>query len=511
MFNIKISLSILIVLCFQFFCWAQNPISNQSTIIQGYVYNFSNVDDLPIIELKKFYPFLIEVESWSDFIKDDGSFKFEIRQEFSEDLLLFFREPFYVYSNPGDSIFLSIDAKMLYDSVKINNLTETYIQVSSPNQEFQDRFQEFRNAFREKFETQQEFERLTNAQKALSYDDYSTFLSRRTESYNFLLDSIIADQILNSNFEKWAKDWIQLTEYVDLLRYAWLHPKYNNLDRSTFNLPEEYYSFLDDPWCNNVDIIRSQMSKRFMHEAYMHWNQKFRKGKMGAKAKALFSQDIQSVEGYKCQINDLEGSKSGFQRSFLVSKFLSQLLQWKYLDVFDSLMKDVDIGNRRYKRILNSRFQNLNEEIESAIHASDVFHNIHELPDSTMIFNRLPSLYPGKVIYLDFWAPWCGPCLNEIDNYHNIKEAILEMDVVKVYLGVKCSKKSWKSTIASKNISGEHFLLSDNEYKLLSSKFNIGGIPRYMIIDKSGKIVNDNAPSPSQTNLIELLKEYSEE
>jgi hypothetical protein len=78
--------------------------------------------------------------------------------------------------------------------------------------------------------------------------------------------------------------------------------------------------------------------------------------------------------------------------------------------------------------------------------------------------------------------------------------------VVFIFLASRCSEKSWKATIADRQLSGEHYLLDDREYALLADTFNIAGIPRYMILDKQGAVVNDNAPRPGDDSLVPLLE-----
>lgn len=82
-------------------------------------------------------------------------------------------------------------------------------------------------------------------------------------------------------------------------------------------------------------------------------------------------------------------------------------------------------------------------------------------------------------------------------------------DVVFDFLASSCTEKSWMATIAHRQLSGEHFLLADKEYTMLADNFDIAGIPRYMIIDKKGMVVNDNAPRPSDESLVGLLESLS--
>ena len=74
---------------------------------------------------------------------------------------------------------------------------------------------------------------------------------------------------------------------------------------------------------------------------------------------------------------------------------------------------------------------------------------------------------------------------------------------------VKSEKANWEEKIRENNLPGEHYLLNNSEYDVLSQKFQIIGIPHYVLIDKSCNIVDANAPRPSSgSELIKLIEKY---
>lgn len=117
--------------------------------------------------------------------------------------------------------------------------------------------------------------------------------------------------------------------------------------------------------------------------------------------------------------------------------------------------------------------------------------------NSDQFFDKLMKPYKGKVVYIDFWAPWCGPCMREMPYSKELQKELAGKDIVFLYIGISCSKESWENTIKEKGIEGEHYFANDNDGKLLSEKFNISGIPRYVLVDKDGKVTDDQALRPS--------------
>jgi thiol-disulfide isomerase/thioredoxin len=124
--------------------------------------------------------------------------------------------------------------------------------------------------------------------------------------------------------------------------------------------------------------------------------------------------------------------------------------------------------------------------------------NIVDMPKGSgdELLAQLAQKYKEKVLYIDIWATWCGPCISEIKQSVHLKETMQNKDVVFVYLCGRSERQAWENTIKTIGIKGEHYFLTPKQYDDIAAKFQVNGIPHFVIIDKTGKVADSNASSP---------------
>ncbi len=106
----------------------------------------------------------------------------------------------------------------------------------------------------------------------------------------------------------------------------------------------------------------------------------------------------------------------------------------------------------------------------------------------SILLETLLKEFDGKVVFLDFWATWCQPCRMGIDKMKPIKEKMADEDIVFVYITDETSpQKTYENMIP--DIKGYHYRLSNQQFEYLAKKFQITGIPRYMVIGRRGEII----------------------
>jgi thiol-disulfide isomerase/thioredoxin len=128
-------------------------------------------------------------------------------------------------------------------------------------------------------------------------------------------------------------------------------------------------------------------------------------------------------------------------------------------------------------------------------------------------YNNLDDLFAmfsGQVVYINFWASWCKPCLEEMPHSNQLYEALRGKPITILFLAVNDREDPWRSRISTLPVKGTHVLLNTDLSRQVRQRFGIGAIPHYAILNKEGDIEYVSTLPPSYPNteqdLLKLLE-----
>lgn len=411
-------------------------------------------------------------------IDSSGHFRFSVNVLSSHDNFLNYGGDLVtIYLEPNDSIYLVADGSKF----------EKTIKYSGDNAKFNQCLQ----IFFIKFINSLESEKFLQNKNDLAPNEFKEFTSDFFNRMNSKVDSI--GQVIQpeENAIAWMKSYLKYRRAEDLLEYGMHYKK---------DLPSDYYNFeLDFLQQGKYDIQCSQYYEDFIDKYYFG----YKLSKVDGFNTIVGQFQEQTYAGLDALFDFVDKNVSNkIVKSIFLTKICNDFVAFDYKTVdsifykYSQIVDDITCQNFILQRI---------DDKKSEPALIETIDDLAKLEYIGEIFNGIKLDYKGKVLYIDMWGTWCGGCLGAFPSSNKLHEALKNENIEFVYLCIKSTKSDWEKTIKEYNLKGRHFLLTDDQTAILSEKFNSYGVPRYIIIDKNGTIVNTNAKNPYSSELKDEL------
>ncbi|MBK8297378.1 MAG: TlpA family protein disulfide reductase [Saprospiraceae bacterium] len=268
--------------------------------------------------------------------------------------------------------------------------------------------------------------------------------------------------------------------------YPSLYSYMNGL-KSPVLLSSNYYNFLNHILVQNI--------KAFNAYSYLEFIENYFKTEV---QKMFLLDSTQNI--VELQERFLENNFSGCIKDYLYSKWIYNLLTRKNdlqnASIVFSKFKNSS-KNKSLIELLTMTFINTSRMAIGEIAPNFTYYDIN---------GKLTSLsdFKGKLIYLDIWASWCGPCIKEIPYTKKLQEKLKNRNIEFLFISVDRDPNKWKTFVNKELLQGTH-LLSSHDYSINIEKlYNVKSFPRYFIIGADGKILDNIAKRPSQEVILDL-------
>ena len=119
-------------------------------------------------------------------------------------------------------------------------------------------------------------------------------------------------------------------------------------------------------------------------------------------------------------------------------------------------------------------------------------------------FAEILKKYEGTTIVIDVWASWCSDCVKGMPKVKELQEK--NQEVTFLFISMDKSYESWLKGIEKYEVRGEHYLTADGMKGVFGKSINLDWIPRYMVVDKKGKIALYKVIEADDEKLIKTLE-----
>ncbi len=112
--------------------------------------------------------------------------------------------------------------------------------------------------------------------------------------------------------------------------------------------------------------------------------------------------------------------------------------------------------------------------------------------------------FKGKYVVIDVWASWCYPCKQEYPNLVKLAEKYKDKNIVFLSLSSDTQEFRWRNELAWGKMTGNQWWIAGDESSMIA--FRVTAIPRFILLDKKGRVLNLKLPKPSDPEFEKIIK-----
>lgn len=392
----------------------------------------------------------------------------------------------YVFVKPSDSLYIKLNFQDFRKEDHPN------FQIEGPTAQISKEIQNYRR-FSVKFKESVYYDE--NEMK-LPVDRFLQALKLKIQKGDSLIRIFEKAHHPGKEFGIWAKN-DNLYSIANLLVYYMAY-------RQWHHIPYKHFDNLYDTKIFPVDNDQAIIANLYLHYLYEYVQYRYL---ALPEVEKLYNEHKDTASVALALSHVLSDEKPGLSRDIMYYKLL--LSRKNNPKLFLALMQRPDLykGNKLlFAEVEEIYKQYMNPEYKTA------YFNKFTKKEQMIMGDFLPQLlkkYRGKVIYIDFWEVYCGPCMAEFPYAYELNNKYKGKSVAFVNVCMNSNMNDWTKKIKDMKITGDNYFLNMNQSKIFRSKQKIQGFPTYFIINKNGYIVDHHAPRPSSGKaLTDELNKY---
>jgi thiol-disulfide isomerase/thioredoxin len=408
-------------------------------------------------------------------LSDQGDFTASLDITRASALTFYGNNSFQILAVPGDSI--TVD----YVESKNEDTFKGSLKFSGKTAITQETLQEFLNGNLLKTDAFFELE------NQLDYQDLEKFLAKNRISIQNYYNKFLNDKTLN----KFLKDYIKADKKFAVLNVKMEYASYANYyGKISPEINSSYYDQLNHvPKLNLQDLVNTTAVNNLLYHNYSFASKKI---------------EEKSPEASSLEIDQTIIENAIEEESYLNQHMIAMLIMSDLNDHSTKLYERNASGLKRYFKnsdllpYMEQLYLKTRDLLEKPQIPSDAQLLTFQSDDASKFIAEIISNAKGKVIYIDHWATWCGPCKAEFKEAAPALHKKFNQEVEFIYLCHESKKSAYIPSIAEFNIKGKHYFLTAKQGDMIQKQMKLEGFPTYTIFDKKGdQVLSDYIHRPS--------------
>ncbi len=378
------------------------------------------------------------------------------------------------YAEPGDSIYVNFNARQIPQSIQFSGHHSFENQYLAKKAKMKDSLnllsrKSQKNLYQKKPDNfLQEIESIEN-----QYQDF----------FKNYFDQSSSNRAPAPTFEKFEKASNKFLFYRMKESYPLIYQRLNRGQKP--DLPEDYYAYQEKAPFDDADLLNIPSFRGYA------------KTRLNVKSREAGQNNINQNKGKATVL--MNTVKKEFDNDTIKAQILGEvLLQQLKRGSMEGLEEAMAYYEELpYRKAVHKKLKKKQESLKALKKGKPAPGFTYPNLEGEMVSLKD---FKGSYVYIDAWATWCGPCIKEIPQLKKLHDRFKDENIefVSISLDKSKDKQKWKQMVNNKNLKGHQLYAKGKAFKAkLAQDYMINSIPRFILIDPEGKIVDANAPRPS--------------